>query len=120
MNPYFNSTVIGGFDNGKPFVGYVDVHGDFLIKDCAIVGFGRHFCNPILSRNWSPELGEDETKDLLKQCFEVLFVKDCHASDSIQFAVIDSNGVRIEHPFKIVSKWQIKGIADRANEKLWQ
>jgi 20S proteasome subunit beta 7 len=56
MNPYFNSTVLGGVDNGKSFVGYVDVYGDFIVKDCVIVDFGRHFCNPILANNWSPSL----------------------------------------------------------------
>lgn len=49
---------MGGIDNGKSFVGYIDVHGDFIVKDCVIVGFGRHFCNPILANHWDPNLGE--------------------------------------------------------------
>ena len=58
-NPYYNSTVLGGIDeNKKSFVGYVDMYGDFFVKDCVIVGFGKHFCNPILSSYWDPTLGE--------------------------------------------------------------
>ena len=120
-NPYYNSTVLGGIDdNKKSFVGYVDMYGDFFVKDCVIVGFGKHFCNPILSSYWDPTLGEQETKELLKKCFEVLFLKDCHASDSIQFTVITSKGVNIEEPIRLQTKWQLHGIADRANEELWQ
>ena len=41
-----------------------------------------------------------------------------HLFDRIQIAVVDKNGVRIEEPTIVDSKWDYKGYAFRANEDI--
>lgn len=49
---------------------------------------------------------------------QILYYRDTKALDRIQIAVVDHNGVRIEQPIALDSKWDYNDYKYRANEKL--
>lgn len=51
------------------------------------------------------------------QCLKLLFYKDSRASDVIQLAVVDKNGIRIEKPFKMKTDWEYKEFVDPQSDK---
>jgi hypothetical protein len=42
MNPLWNSVVVGGIQDGKPFLGFVDKIGVAYQDDVIATGFGTH------------------------------------------------------------------------------
>ena len=59
MNPFFNSTLIGGIgQDNKPVLSHVDQFGTLLEGDYLVTGLGFYFCNSILA----VEYPSDHTK----------------------------------------------------------
>ena len=120
FNPYYNSTVIAGFENGEASLASVDIFGTLIKKDYVVTGFAKHFGLALIANHWNANISAEECKGLLKKCFEVIYLRDCHSIDQIQFATVTKNGVDIESPVKIDSQWSHSEFKLRANEKLWQ
>lgn len=120
MNPYFNNVVVAGYDNNESFLGSVDLYGNFIVKDYVVAGFAKHFGLALIANEWDKTKSVEECQDILRRCFQVIYQRDCHSVDQIQFAFVGSDGVKITPPEKIESKWNFKEFRERANEKLWQ
>ena len=120
MNPYFNNVVVAGYDNDQSFLGSVDLYGNFIVKDYVVAGFAKHFGLALIANNWDPTKTFEECQNILRGCFQVIYQRDCHSVDQIQFAHIGPDGVKIHAPEKIESTWAFKEFRERANEKLWQ
>lgn len=105
FNPYYNSTVIAGHENGEAVLASVDLFGTLIKKDYVVTGFAKHFGMALIANEWNPDLSAEECKQILKKCFEVIYLRVCHSLDQIQFAVISKEGVDIEAPVKIPSQW---------------
>ena len=57
---------------------------------------------------------------MIRRCFEVIYMRDCHSIDQVQMATVTKDGARVEAPEKIDSRWDFKEFRERKNEKLWQ
>jgi len=109
MNPLWNQIVIGGIKNGSHYLGYADLQGTCFEEDCIATGFGMHLALPILRKHaddgrWKT-LDEKTAKSVLEECLKLLFYRDCKASCNVQFAVSNSNGTKIEEPFRLETHW---------------
>lgn len=69
FNPYYNSTVIAGYENGETSLASVDIHGTLIKKDYVVTGFAKHFGLALIANNWKPTISADECKDILRKCF---------------------------------------------------
>jgi len=118
IDPLYCQNVIGGYTKGQRYLSYVDLYGTKFENTHIVTGFARYFAVPIITNDWNPEMSEEEVKQIIKKCFTILFYRDCNAIDKIQIAVVDKNGVRIEEPTIVDSKWDYKGYAERANEDI--
>lgn len=118
MNPLYLSNVVGGMQNGKPYLALIDLYGTYIEKKTAATGFGTYLCDPIFDEKWNENCSEEQAKEAILTCFEALFYRDARAHESIQLTVIDKNGVRIEEPRNVDSKWDFQGFRQRANEKI--
>jgi len=97
----------------------VDLYGTLIEEPTWVcTGFANYMAKPIIANNWHKDMTEDQAKELLKECFKVLFYRDCGATDRIQFAVVTKDGARIEKPFQVDSKWDYKMARERANENI--
>lgn len=119
VDPLYCQNVVAGINqDGSRYLAYVDLYGTKFENTHIVTGFARYFGTPLLWNDWNPEMSEQEAKEVLKQIFRVLFYRDCNAIDKVQMAVIDKNGVRIEQPIALDTKWDHKGFAQRANEDI--
>ena len=98
----------------------VDIFGTLIKKDYVVTGFAKHFGLALIANHWKADSSEVECKEILKKAFEVIYVRDCHSIDQIQFTTVTKDGVNIESPIKIDSQWSHSEFRNRANEKLWQ
>jgi len=117
MNPLYLTSILGGFYKGNRYLGYVDMYGTMLEGTNLVTGYAGYFCKPLIWNYWNENQSEEEVRTLIKECFKVLFYRDAKASDRIQFCVINADGVKIEEPIVVETKWDHKLTANRANEK---
>ena len=108
MNPYYNNVVIAGYDNEQSFLGSVDLYGNFIVNDYIVTGFAKHYGLAIIANEWDPTKTYEECKVILRKCFQIIYQRDCHSVDQVQFAFVSKDGVNVENPEKIESTWNFK------------
>lgn len=47
MNPLYLDIVVGGIQDGEPFLGHVNVRGKSYLSNCVGTGFGNHLSIPL-------------------------------------------------------------------------
>ena len=118
MNPLWLSTVVGGVrkDNGEVFLGVCDMYGLKIEHDYILTGLSQHYCQVLLENGWRADLTEAEAKKLLSTCMTVMFYRDKKAADTVQFTCITKEGVKMEEPIQVDSKWDLKDYKEKTNE----
>jgi hypothetical protein len=58
-------------------------------------GFSKHFGLALIANYWNPNKTLEECQSIIRNCFSVLFMRDCHSSDRIQMATVNKNGIKI-------------------------
>jgi len=61
-------------------------------------------------------MSEQEAKDLVTDCFRVLFYRDKKAMDKLEIGKVTEQGVQIDDPFRFESEWKLKNYSTRTNE----
>jgi len=112
FNPLWNHLVIGGFENGKPFLGTVDSIATAYTDDHVATGYGEHLARPLLRAGWRPNMREGEARHLLEECMRVLFYRDCRTINRIQIAKTTAQGTLVSPPFSLTTKWDYKSFKD--------
>jgi 20S proteasome subunit beta 7 len=95
MNPYWNTTIVGGFDwDGKPYMNSVDQYGTIYNNCFLFSGFATYFAGPILEH----AVPKDHTKitkeraiELIDEVFKVLFYRDANAGDRLYYGIIEKS-----------------------------
>jgi 20S proteasome subunit beta 7 len=120
QNPYFNNFVIAGFENGQAYLSSIDLYGNHITKDYVTAGFSKYFGLALIANQWNPTKTFAECKAILHKCFTVLYERDCHSIDQVQFASVTAEGVQVHAPEHVGSDWDFRDFRERKNEKLWQ
>lgn len=125
MNPFWNSTVMGGIDWDSQSVLYnIDQFGTLLKSDYVLVGMAQYFCNSIIAPEYTtPENIElDQALTLIKKCFEVLFYRDTRAGNRIKFGIMDNSEGQVKYKEifeELETKWDYERFRNQANEKIY-
>jgi len=112
FDPLWNTIVVGGVQDGKPFLGGVDMIGTAWTEDVIATGIGKAFAVPAMTEDLEQVGGHDNlTKDqaveLVKKAVRVCYLRDCRATLRYHIAVIDGQDAKVEGPFTIDSNWEI-------------
>ena len=105
FDPLWNSLVVGGFKDGAPFLGSVDLRGTAYEDDVIATGYGSHLALPIMRAKWTPDLDEGEARALLEDCLRVLFYRDCRALDTVVLSKATATGTLVSDPYKLETDW---------------
>lgn len=107
-NPYWNQVLVAGFDDKtqESFLGCVDLIGTSWEEDFIATGYGAYLAIPLIREKWHKDIDEGEARALLEECLRVLFYRDCRASNRIQIAKVNADGVLISEPYKISTQWE--------------
>lgn len=119
MDPLYNTTLIGGFDNeGNKYLASVDIYGTLMEGDFQVGGMANHYCKVLLTKHANPDMNEEQARDAITKCMKVLFSGDTRANDQIQFCTITARGVTVEPPVTIKIEWDYKAFIGMTNDKI--
>lgn len=108
FDPLWTNWVVGGIDNGKPFLGAVNHIGTAYVDKHASTGFGEYLVVPLMRKFYNDKNGritKDEAIDFIKQCMTNLLCLDCSAHPVYEIAVIDETGSEIIGPLRLSGDW---------------
>lgn len=118
-NPLWNQLLVAGCstgENGKPFLGYVDLIGTAYEENYIATGFGAYLAIPLIRERWNEEMDEGEARALLEDCLRIMFYRDCRASSRIQIAKATKEGVVIiSDPYQLSTEWETATYDTRHN-----
>lgn len=93
QNPYYNNFVIAGYENGRAYLSSIDLYGSHIHKDYITAGFSKYYGLAIIANNWNPDKTLEECKKIIHRCFTIIYERDCHSVDEVQFATVTERGV---------------------------
>jgi len=108
MNPLWNTILVGGFKNGKSFLGYVDLLGTTFTSTTMATGYGMHIAQPLLRKaveGREGSLTEEEARSIMKTALKVLFYRDARSLNKFQIATATEQGVVISESESLETEW---------------
>ncbi|KAF5274807.1 hypothetical protein FQR65_LT00390 [Abscondita terminalis] len=109
FDPFWNNFVVGGIQEGIPFLGTVDKLGTAYEDNAICTGYGGHLALPLIrdALEKNPLMSEEDAKTLLTKCMEVLFYRDARSYPKYQVGIITDEGIKIEGPIEVIQKWDL-------------
>merc|ERR1711890_215183 len=105
FNPLWNDIVGAGHEEGKNYLGLVDMYGTIYEENLIGTGFGSYIAVPIMRKAYKENFSENEARELLKKAMTVVYYRHCRTINKFQIATITANGVDIGNPFELETKW---------------
>lgn len=112
MDPLWNSLVVGGFYDNKPFLGTIGMIGTNYTDVTVATGFGNHLARPLMRERHRPDMSEEEAVELLKDCLRVCYYRDKNSINKFTLAKVTKDGVSISEPFALETRWDYKLFKD--------
>lgn len=109
LNPLWNTVIVGGMQNGEPFLGYVDKLGVAYEAPSVASGYGAYIAQPLLrdALDKTPAMSEAEACDVIAHCLSVLFYRDARSWNEYELAVVTKDGASISGPLTCTTNWNI-------------
>lgn len=110
FDPFWNNFVVGGMQDGEPFLGTVDKLGTAFTDKIICTGFGAYLAVPLLREalEKNPNPTKQEAKALVMKCMEVLFYRDARSYPKYLIATLDeTDGSEIEGPLSVEQNWHV-------------
>jgi len=110
FDPLWNILVVAGYNDDKPFLGYIDKIGAAYIDDGITTGYGSHMARPLIRKALDTEgakLSKVDAVKLLIECMKILYYRDARAINKFEIAVITNDGVVVETDMTADTNWEI-------------
>jgi len=110
MQPLWLDVVVGGIENGEPFLGHVNVRGKSYTSNCVGTGFGNHLAIPLfreVADKPHPNISQQQAENLIKKSMEVLYYRDCVAYPKFSQAISTLDGVDLMDDLAVDENWQV-------------
>jgi len=97
MNPLWMTVVVGGMQNDKPYLGYVDKLGVAYEAESIATGYAAYIAQPLMrdavAKN--PAMSEAEARAVIDKCLAVLYYRDARSWNKYELAVVTANGAKV-------------------------
>lgn len=118
FEPLWLDLVVGGMQDGLPFLGHVDVRGRAYEDSAIATGYGKHLAVPLLreeterARNRAGFganglVTQRVAQDLVRKSMEVLYYRDGRSDPQYKQAVSTSKGAEVVGPFQVSQNWEL-------------
>ncbi|XP_063952441.1 proteasome subunit beta type-4-like [Lytechinus pictus] len=109
FNPLWNVMILGGFQNGESFLGYVDKIGVAYESPHVACGYGAYIALPMMRDAYekNSNMTEQEARAVIERCLKVLFYRDARSFNKYEIAVVTDKGVTIDPPASSQTNWDI-------------
>ncbi|KAF8530116.1 proteasome endopeptidase complex beta subunit [Hysterangium stoloniferum] len=108
FDPLWNSLLVGGFQDGKSFLAYVDLLGTTYKASTIATGYGAYIALPLLRKaveGREHEMTEEEARALINESMKVLFYRDARSLNKYQVATITAKGIEITDGLSAATEW---------------
>lgn len=113
MDPLWNSLVVGGIQDGQPFLGMVGMIGTHYTDAHVATGFAAMLARPLFRERHDPNMSEAEALELLHESLRVCYYRDKISINKFQVAkVTAAGGISISEPFALDVKWDHRQFAE--------
>ncbi|XP_058065315.1 proteasome subunit beta type-4 [Anopheles bellator] len=112
FEPLYLDLVIGGMQDGEPFLGHVNLRGRSYTSNVVATGYGTHLALPLL-REYSENptafqtLDQPQASDLVKRVMEVLWYRDCRSDPKYSQAICTTGGVHLDADCFVAQNWNL-------------
>lgn len=109
MNPLWNTVIVGGMQDGEPFLGYVDKLGMAYEAPSVASGYGAYIAQPLLrdALDKTRAMSQAEAREVIAQCMSVLFYRDARSWNEYELAIVTKHGASIDGPLTCETSWNI-------------
>jgi len=109
FEPLWIDMVVGGMEDGKPFLGHVDLRGRSYEDDVVATGFGKHLALPLVREHLDGKtlLTQEKASELLRKCMEVLYYRDCRAMSKYSVVVCTKDDAVLHQNLSVSQNWQL-------------
>ncbi|KAF8793779.1 Proteasome subunit beta type-4 like protein [Argiope bruennichi] len=109
LDPLWNIYVVGGMQDGKPYLGLVDKIGTAFEAPSIATGYGSYLAQPLFRTRIekNPNISEHEALDLIKHCLRILYYRDGRSFPKFTVGICTKEGVRVTDPVEIDSDWSV-------------
>ncbi|GFN98038.1 proteasome subunit beta [Plakobranchus ocellatus] len=109
FNPLWNTYIVAGLEEEKPFLGYVDKIGMAYEAPSLACGFGAYLALPIIrdAMEKNPTMTQEEAVSLIDRCMKLLYYRDARSLNKYQIAIITKAGVDLRGPIKADTNWEV-------------
>lgn len=109
FDPFWNTFLVAGWQDGKPFLGTVDKIGTCFQDSQLGTSMGLHLALPLLRERAEkyPKMTEKQAREALEDGLKILFCRDTQAFTKYEIGTVTAEGIKVEGPFEIKADWQI-------------
>lgn len=109
FDPFWNNFVVGGLQDGEPFLGTVDKLGTAYEDKAICTGYGAHMALPLIRdyMDKNADISEEDAKRLVHKCMEILFYRDARSYPKYQYSIITPGRVVVEGPVHVEQNWNL-------------
>lgn len=111
FDPFWTTWIVGGLQEGQPFLGYIDKLGTAYQDRAIATGYGAYIAIPLLrAATETPGKGpvsEEEARKIIHECMKVLYCRDARSFPKYHVAIVTKEGSRIEGPIDVEAEWGI-------------
>jgi len=112
INPLWNQIITAGYEEGKSFLGFVDLYGSCYTDNYIATGFGAYLGIGIIRKYWRADMDEKEARALIESAMLVCLYRDCFSLNKFTLATITKEGARITEPYPLKTYWEYKAAID--------
>lgn len=109
FDPLWTSWIVGGVQEGRPFLGSVDKLGTAYLDKAIASGYGAYIAVPLLRQltENKTNISEAEAREAIQTCMKVLYCRDARSWPKYHLAVVTAEGSKIEGPIEFDADWNI-------------
>lgn len=109
FDPLWTTWLIGGLQDGVPYLGQADMLGTAFTDNAIATGYGAYIALPVLRKRLdeNPVLSEAEALKLIEDVMKILYSRDARSLPQYQVAIVKKDGAKITGPFEIDADWTL-------------
>jgi len=115
FDPLWTTFVVGGIQDGKEYLAYVDKLGTAYEDPVIATGYGSYLATPLLRTAYEEKQGnltEAEAVKVVEDCMRVLYIRDCRSFNKYHVGVIRNDDGKVSssivEPPELEANWEIQ------------
>lgn len=108
LQPLNVFTVVGGMENGEPFVGAVNNIGNFYTTDVVSNGLGAYIATPYLrSLIENKSVCREEAVKIMTDAMRLMCYRGCNVGDTYNVGIVESEMCEVREPVNVETDWEV-------------